>query len=97
VAILYADIKWEPEAIAITLPQSKTDQAAEDMTRSIPFGKQSFCPIIALKLWLDSANIISGYIFRSINRWDQFSDQPLKPRSVNHILKALGANLQFFV
>jgi integrase len=95
VAITYADINWESEGIAINLPQSKTDQAAEGMTRSIPFGKQSFCPILALKQWLDSANIISGPIFRSINRWDQISDQPLKPGSVNHILKALGAECGF--
>jgi integrase len=95
VAITYTDINWEPEGIAITLPQSKTDQTSDGMARSIPYGRQSFCPVLALKHWLNGANILSGPIFRSINRWDQISEQPLKPGSVNHILKALGADCGF--
>jgi integrase len=95
VGIMYSDIAWQPEGVTITLLQSKTDQEGRGVQRSIPYGKESSCPVRALKHWLDCSNTVSGPIFRSINRWDQVSDKPLNPSSVNDILKSLARECGF--
>jgi len=95
VAIMHTDITWEPEGVAITLPQSKTDQAAAGIVRAIPYGKRSSCPVRALKAWVACNGDGSGAIFRSINRWDQVSSHALNPSSINDILKTLALESGF--
>jgi len=95
VAINYSDIEWAPEGIAITLPQSKTDQASDGMVRSIPYGKAANCPVRALKDWINCGGIQSGSIFRAINRWDQVDSNALNPSSINGILKSLALECGF--
>lgn len=95
VSIQVSDLSWEEEGLIIRLPKSKTDQYGKGLTRAIPFSQQSFCPSSALKDWLNSSGIITGPVFRPINRWGQIQTQQLNPAAVNELLKQLGKKCNF--
>ncbi|QRX82429.1 tyrosine-type recombinase/integrase [Glaciimonas sp. PAMC28666] len=81
-------LTWEPEGVLITLPRSKTDQKGEGITKAIPFGEQVCCPPSALRDWCQAAEITSGPIFRSINKWGQLGSEAIHEASLNGILAA---------
>lgn len=95
VAIQVSDLVWEPEGLIIRLPRSKTDQHAMGLARALPFGASSCCPAKAVKMWLESADITSGPVFRPVNRWDQVQGKHLNPGAINDLLKALGDACKF--
>jgi len=64
VSIEYDDVDFVPEGVKIFIKRSKTDQTGEGMTKAIPyFQNSSYCPVIALKQWIEIASIKSGKIF----------------------------------
>jgi integrase len=95
VAINVEDLSWEPEGVLINLPQSKTDQELEGLTRALPNGNESICPVNALKDWLERAGITQGPIFKPVNRWDQIQDKALSAGAINAFLKDLGEKCLF--
>ena len=80
-------VAWEADGIVITLQRSKTDQQGEGIVKAIPYGDGLCCPATALRVWLDAASIVSGPLFRSINRWHQLGAEALNDGSVNTILE----------
>ncbi|MHB1946941.1 MAG: tyrosine-type recombinase/integrase [Gammaproteobacteria bacterium] len=87
VAIECEHIQWKKEGIDILIPQSKTDQENDGQYCGIPFGKKPLCPVNALRIWLEIANIKQGAIFREIKRGEKLKETCLSPLSVNFILK----------
>ena len=64
VAILYEDIDFVTEGVKIFIKRSKTDQSGEGMTKGIPyFSNTNYCPVIALKNWIEKSEIKFGKIF----------------------------------
>ena len=64
ISIEYDDVDFVPEGVKIFIKRSKTDQTGEGMTKAIPyFENLSYCPVIALKQWIEIADIKSGRIF----------------------------------
>ena len=64
VSIEYDDIDFVSEGVKIFIKRSKTDQTGEGMTKAIPyFDNTKYCPVIALKQWIEIASIKSGKIF----------------------------------
>jgi len=64
VNIEYEDIDFVSEGIKIFIKKSKTDQSGEGMIKAIPyFENQKFCPVIAIKNWIELINLKSGKIF----------------------------------
>jgi site-specific recombinase XerD len=64
VNIDYDDIEFVSEGVKIFIKRSKTDQSGEGMIKAIPyFGNKTFCPVLALKQWIDNCKIKSGKIF----------------------------------
>ena len=64
VSIEYDDVDFVQEGVKIFIKRSKTDQTGEGMTKAIPyFENSSYCPVIALKKWIEIAGIKSGKIF----------------------------------
>ena len=64
VSIEYDDLDFVTEGVKIFIKRSKTDQMGEGMTKAIPyFENSSYCPVIALKKWLEIAGIKSGKVF----------------------------------
>jgi site-specific recombinase XerD len=49
------DIEFLSEGVKIFVKRSKTDQSGEGMTKAIPyFENNEFCPVIALKNWINN-------------------------------------------
>ena len=64
VTISYEDIDFVNEGVKIFIKRSKTDQSGEGMTKGIPyFSNQEYCPVIALKNWIEKSQIKNGKIF----------------------------------
>ena len=64
VNIEYEDIDFVSEGVKIFIKKSKTDQSGEGMIKAIPyFDNQKFCPVIAIKNWIELINLKSGKIF----------------------------------
>ena len=64
VNIDYEDIEFVTEGVKIFIKRSKTDQSGEGMIKAIPyFDNKSFCPVLALKHWIDNSQIKSGKLF----------------------------------
>lgn len=95
VAIQVSDLVWEPEGLLIRLPRSKTDQQATGLIRALPFGESGCCPATSIKMWMDTADIVAGPLFRAVNRWDQVQTKQMNPGAINDLLKNLGQACQF--
>jgi len=64
VNIDYDDIEFVIEGVKIFIKRSKTDQSGEGMIKAIPyFDNKTFCPVLALKHWIDNCEIKAGKIF----------------------------------
>jgi site-specific recombinase XerD len=64
VSIEYDDLEFVTEGIKIFVKRSKTDQSGEGMIKGIPYFKnKDYCPVIALKKWLEYSKIKNGKIF----------------------------------
>jgi site-specific recombinase XerD len=64
VDIEYEDIEFVKEGVKIFVKRSKTDQSGEGMTKAIPyFENENFCPVKALKRWIEVVDSKEGKIF----------------------------------
>ena len=64
VNIDYDDVEFVSEGVKIFIKRSKTDQSGEGMIKAIPyFENKSYCPVLALKNWIEFSEIKSGKIF----------------------------------
>ena len=64
VSIEYEDLDFVVEGVKIFVKRSKTDQSGEGMTKAIPyFENMDFCPVIALKNWIELSQIKKNKIF----------------------------------
>ncbi|AVA23652.1 tyrosine-type recombinase/integrase [Rhizobium sp. NXC24] len=68
--------------LTINLGRTKTTTADDD-AHVVLIGR----PVTALKLWLETAKIESGPLFRRIDQWGNIDRRALTPQSVNLILK----------
>jgi integrase len=84
-------ISWEREGMTISLPRSKTDQTGQGIIKAIPLGCDPYCPVTALRRWIERSGIVDGPVFRRISRWAQLGTAGLNASSVNDILTAAGA------
>jgi site-specific recombinase XerD len=67
VNILFEDVEFVNEGVKILIKRSKTDQSGEGAIKAIPyFDNQEFCPVIALKNYIEykkSIKITDGKVF----------------------------------
>ena len=65
VSIDHEDLEFVAEGVKIFVKRSKTDQSGEGMTKAIPyFENEDFCPVIALKSWIELSQIKKDKIFK---------------------------------
>src|SRR5919202_1032051 len=65
-----ADLEFVRAGLIITLRKSKTDQAGRSRRLGIPYGSsEQTCPVRSLQAWLESARIVEGPVFRSLDRF----------------------------
>lgn len=81
------DLQFVNEGLLVHLPRSKTDQDGKGRKIAIPFGRTSACPVKAVKNWMDAATIVTGAVFRSVNKASVVSAARLTDQSVALIVK----------
>jgi integrase len=78
-----ADLAFTDDGLVITLRRSKTDQEGEGRKVGIPHGsKPTTCPVRVLRAWLEAAGIVTGPLFRSVNRHGKVGAVRLSDRAV---------------
>ena len=84
----YQDIEFANEGVKIIIKRSKTDQYGEGFVKAIPyFSSKIFCPVFALKDWLNNSYIKNKSIFRKISKSGKVLQNRLTDQSVALILK----------
>ena len=64
----YEHLHFGDDGIQVLIPFSKTDQTGEGRMIFLPATNDSFCPVKALKNWLEVARIDNGPLFYKINK-----------------------------
>jgi integrase len=89
VALRFEDVTPYENGLELLIRRSKTDQEGVGRTVFIPHARGNRCPVKALRDWLELAGIMSGPLFRPINRHDQVvGSNALTPQSIALIVKS---------
>jgi len=92
VSLTVADLAFKPQGLVITLRRSKTDQEGEGTQRAIPYGlSPATCPVRALKAWLDASELVSGALWRPIDRHGNIGAAALTSHAVARLIKRCAA------
>lgn len=88
VSLDVGDLLITGAGLVVTLRRSKTDQEGEGSTKGIPLGSNpATCPVRAVRAWLDQAQLVSGPIFRPIDRHGNIKPARLTGHAVAQIVK----------
>jgi site-specific recombinase XerD len=87
VAVCVEHVTQIANGMEIFLPYSKTDQEREGRTVFIPHANGDRCPVRALTLWLELAEIKEGFVFRAVTRHDRVARTGLSAQSVALVVK----------
>ena len=81
-------IDSRPDGLLVTVPESKTDQEGEGQLVAIRRIEDSdYCPVSALRKWIDVAQVEEGPIFRGVPRSGYISRKAITGRTVGNAVK----------
>ncbi|HTQ57228.1 MAG TPA: site-specific integrase [Bryobacteraceae bacterium] len=87
-ALRAEDVETTAEGLIVRLRRSKTDPEGQGRPVALPYGSDPLtCPVRALRLWLEHAQIAVGPLFRAIGRKDAVGNRALNPDSVAYLVK----------
>ena len=87
----FRDLEFVAQGVIVTLRRSKTDQEGLGHRKGIPLGQfELTCPVLALRAWLDAAEIDEGPIFRTVTNAGVVLDQRTSAQAVNRAVKAIA-------
>ena len=88
VALEVADLEFSSGGLVVTLRRAKTDQEGRSRRIGIPFGSsEKTCPVRSLQAWLESARIVDGAVFRSLDTFQRVQNRRLSDKAVARIVK----------
>jgi site-specific recombinase XerD len=88
VALDVSDLTFTREGLTVALRRSKTDQEGAGTKKGIPYGSHAeTCPIRALHAWLEAVSIVTGPLFRPVNRHGQLQPGRLSDKAVALVVK----------
>lgn len=86
-----SDIDFGKDGLTVTLRRSKTDQGGHGRKIGIPYGANpETCPVRVLQSWIELASIITGPVFRPIDRHGHVHPGRLSGIAVARIVKKLA-------
>jgi integrase len=88
VALDVAGVEFVSKGMFVTIRRSKTDQEAQGRTIAVPFGRTRYCPVAALKDWLELADCRDGPIFVSIDKHGHIGGGRISGEAVSHVVKS---------
>lgn len=82
------DLTFTPEGLIILVAHSKGDQLGQGEQIAIPYSANpDSCAVTAIKAWIQQAKLISGPLFRPLNKHKQIRNRRLTNQSVAIIVK----------
>lgn len=91
VALQVEHLRPTSKGLTVHVPRSKSDQEGRGDTKWLPYGtRPEHCPISALNVWLEAANITSGHVWRPVDKWDHLQGPLNRGEAVNLIVKRLA-------
>ena len=88
------DVVEELEGLRITIRRSKTDQEGVGREIGIVRGRNPLTDAaVALADWLEASGVVSGPIFREVDRGDRVGSERLSDRAVARIVKGAAARI----
>jgi len=88
VRLQVADIEAREKGDVVTIGFSKGDQAGEGQTvAALAVPGSPFCPVAALRVWLQAAGITDGPLFRRISTRGAVGDAALNDKTVVRLIK----------
>jgi integrase len=88
VSLDIADFEFTRAGLIVTLRKSKTDQEGKSRRLGIPYGSSdNTCPVRSLQAWLESARIVDGPVFRSLDRCHRVQPGRLSDKAVALVVK----------
>jgi site-specific recombinase XerD len=96
-AINIEDITFTIKGMDIKIHRSKTDQEKKgDIKIILPAkGDKLFCPVLAVKNWLDNSQIKNGALFRGITKHNKINDKGICDNVVYHLIKRCACELGY--
>ena len=80
-------VTWIKDGLKLLIERSKTDTSGEGAEIVIPQGQaDDTCPVIALRMWLESSKTSAGPLFRKVNRGGVVEGARLSTDAVRQIL-----------
>ena len=87
VALDVSHVSRTHDGLKILIERSKTDERGEGAELAITSGRaEETCPVLALRSWLEQAQIAAGPLFRRINRGGTVGPNRLSADAVRQIL-----------
>lgn len=86
------DIEFIPKGMLVILRRSKTDQEGQGRKIAVPYGRTKYCPVTALRTWLNVLERPSGAIFVCINKHGHILQQRISGEAVSLVVKTRIAN-----
>ena len=88
VSLDYEDLDFVSEGVKIFIKKSKTDQFGEGFIKALPyFDNSHYCPVLALKKWIEISKINSGPLFRRFSKGYKLSNNRLTDQTVALLIK----------
>ena len=88
VSLDVADLDFTRAGLVVTLRKSKTDQEGKSRRLGIPYGaSKQTCPVRSIQAWLESARIVDGPVFRSLDRFQRVQTGRLSDKAVALVVK----------
>jgi integrase len=88
VALDVADVTTDADGMHVFLRRSKTDQLAAGRTIDVSRRASSLeCPVVALRAWIDHAEIHNGPLFRAVDQVGRIGTKRLEGRTVANVVK----------
>jgi integrase len=88
-------VEFTAKGALVTIRRSKTDQEARGRQVAVPFGRTRHCPLAALKDWLVFAGIVTGPIFRAMDKHGGITARRISGEAVRQSLKARLADVGY--
>lgn len=83
VAVKVQDITFMPQGMVVFIPQSKGDQLGHGNQVAIPYAPDpNSCPVVAVKRWIQGAQLYTGPLFRPFKKNGELRDMQLSDKSV---------------
>jgi site-specific recombinase XerD len=83
------DLEFVRSGVRVRLRGGKTDQERRGRTIGVPNGRHpDTCPVRAVRTWLTAAAVISGPVFRAVNKGGRVGAERLSDKAVVRAVKA---------